>query len=1070
MAYTVADRVKETTVVTGTGPATLLGAASGYRTFASQLSIGDTCAYAIVNANASEWEVGIGTYSAANTLTRTTVHASTNSNAAVVFTAGTKDAFLSPTAETVLSDVTSTDGTVTLTKTGSIVDLSVAVAAATTNVIVQVRNNTGEMLTKGTVVYINDALGQLPTVAKALATSDATSAQTLGMISADLANNSNGYVTIIGLIQDINTGAYQDGDQLYLSSTVAGQFTATKQYAPAHLVYVGVVEYAHAVHGKIFVKVQNGYELDELHNVAAQSPSNGQTIVYNSTNQLWEKNTVSLTAGVNGTLPVANGGTGSTTASGARTNLGLVIGTDVLAPTGSAASLTNFPTLNQNTTGTAANVTGIVAVSNGGTGVTTSTGTGSVVLSNTPTLVTPQTNAVNAVPVISGAGNNLTFTAGSGVGTGAGGNVVIVPGTQATSGGNGRVRISSDTAGTNYVAIDPNATQQVNFYCNTILAFTVSSYPSNRGYIGASSTGGFAWADNATGDFSNHLDLALSRDAADTLAQRRSTNAQTFRVYNTYTDASNYERLGITWASNVCTISTQNAGTGTLRGLTLTSGQTNVDVTGTGTIVFSKGGSSLVTINNGTYGLTLGGGFGLQVGTDIRLGDTSNRRFVYWQNSIGLGDDSAGVLAQRAGTTAQTFRLYNTYTDASNYERLGINWASNICTIGVEQAGTGVPRVLNVNANNINAPTLPTAATVTAATGNGTTITYTAANTFSVGQVVSITGLTTTTGSSLNLSNQTITTASATQFTVTNATVGTAAATQAGTATIQSAGNSVTITAGSGSGVGAGGNIILQPGAQGTSGGNGTIVLKDTGGTSRGTIDPATNITMTCTSGSWIFSVSGGTALTIFNNKLFQFASGGSFAGNISTTAGVSAGQAGFYGNTANIFDVVGNSFGDTLVALRLRGTTPELRFGATSDLGIKRNTAGVATFTDASTGGGSLSFPSATTAIAANSNDLVLTGSAFQRINCTVASSLTGIAPPTGGTHVDGRMIRVYNVGNANLTLAHNSTSSITPANRFWNSTGADIVLSTHQYVELIYDSTDNGRGGAGWRVSSVH
>lgn len=74
---------------------------------------------------------------------------------------------------------------------------------------------------------------------------------------------------------------------------------------------------------------------------------------------------------VTGIVAVVNGGTGSNSASTARTALGLAIGTDVLAPNGSAASLTSFPTLDQNTTGTASNVTGTVAIANGGTGQTT---------------------------------------------------------------------------------------------------------------------------------------------------------------------------------------------------------------------------------------------------------------------------------------------------------------------------------------------------------------------------------------------------------------------------------------------------------------------------------------------------------------------------------------------------------------------------------------------------------------------------------------------------------------------------------------------------------------------------
>lgn len=114
----------------------------------------------------------------------------------------------------------------------------------------------------------------------------------------------------------------------------------------------------------------------------------------------------------------------------------------------------------------------------------------------------------------------------------------------------------------------------------------------------------------------------------------------------------------------------------------------------------------------------------------------------------------------------------------------------------------------------------------------------------------------------------------------------------------------------------------------------------------------------------------------------------------------------------------------------------------------------------------GSLVFASSTpAAITTNQNDYVLTGSAFQRLNCTTASDITGIAPPTGGAHVDGRMIRLVSVGTATVTLKHNSASSAA-ANRMYRHNGLDVSLTVNEWADLVYDSTDNGSGAAGWRI----
>jgi len=110
VALISADRVRDTSTTTGTSAFVVTGTAptGGYRTFSAVCTTNDTFYYCIQGQTTSEWEVGLGTYSSTNTITRTTIIASSNSGSAVSFAAGTKDVFITlPATKTVQLDASS---------------------------------------------------------------------------------------------------------------------------------------------------------------------------------------------------------------------------------------------------------------------------------------------------------------------------------------------------------------------------------------------------------------------------------------------------------------------------------------------------------------------------------------------------------------------------------------------------------------------------------------------------------------------------------------------------------------------------------------------------------------------------------------------------------------------------------------------------------------------------------------------------------------------------------------------------------------------------------------------------
>ena len=276
--------------------------------------------------------------------------------------------------------------------------------------IVRVRNQTGADIPDGTVVYVNGATGNTPTIAKAIATSFTTS-DIIGVTTTTIANNGFGYATISGLVNGLDTSAFAEGDAVFLSATTAGAYTATEPTRPNYSIQVGVILRANPSNGTLLVSVQIvSTETSHLIGTVAvdqggtgqTSYTNGQLLIGNTTGNTLTKSTLTAGTGVS----VTNGsGSISITNTAPDQTVVLTAGTGIsTSGTYPSFTITNTaPSLG----GTVTSVSG--TGSYGGLSLSgTVTSSGNITLGGTPTGTWPIDVSGNSATV-----SNGVYTTGS---------------------------------------------------------------------------------------------------------------------------------------------------------------------------------------------------------------------------------------------------------------------------------------------------------------------------------------------------------------------------------------------------------------------------------------------------------------------------------------------------------------------------------------------------------------------------------------------------------------------------------------------------------------------------------
>lgn len=153
---------------------------------------------------------------------------------------------------------------------------------------VLVKSSDGSERLEGRAIYITGSDGTNKLAAYAQANDEMGSSKTLAIMTETISGGNKGFATTFGLVRGLNTNALTEGAAVWLSPTVPGGLTSTRPTPPNHAVFIGYCVRKNLNNGVLFVNIQNGYELDELHNVLISNPQNGDVLKYDSVSGLWK--------------------------------------------------------------------------------------------------------------------------------------------------------------------------------------------------------------------------------------------------------------------------------------------------------------------------------------------------------------------------------------------------------------------------------------------------------------------------------------------------------------------------------------------------------------------------------------------------------------------------------------------------------------------------------------------------------------------------------------------------------------------------------------------------------------